>query len=83
MNEVEMPMRPDSEYLFVEVAAQRCVQLMRGARPKIETKARKYTTLAIREVDAGEVPWEISEEESPDLVATGMQEEVEEEASED
>lgn len=76
-------MRPDSEYLFVEVAAQRCVQLMRGARPKVEDKVRKYTTLAIREVESGEVPWEIGAEEAPELVATGMQEEVAEEEPED
>jgi DNA-directed RNA polymerase omega subunit len=53
--------KPESEYLFVEVAAQRCLQLMRGARPKLETGARKYSTLAIEEVDAGLVPWRIGE----------------------
>jgi DNA-directed RNA polymerase subunit K/omega len=56
--------KPESEYLFVEVAAQRCLQLMRGARPKIETEARKYSTLAIDEVEAGVVPWRLGEEES-------------------
>jgi len=42
--------KPVSEFLFVEVAAQRCMQLMRGARPKIDSDARKYSTLAISEV---------------------------------
>ncbi|NKB87941.1 MAG: hypothetical protein GKS06_06955 [Acidobacteria bacterium] len=59
--------KPQSEYLFVEVAAQRCLQLMRGARPKIESDARKYSTLAIDEVEAGLVPWKIGDESS-DLV---------------
>lgn len=71
-------MKPDSEYLFVEVAARRCVQLMRGARPKIDTDARKYTTLAVREVQAGEIPWEVAEEAEPELVASGMREEDDE-----
>lgn len=67
-------MKPESEYLFVEVAAQRCMQLMRGARPKVETGARKYTTLAIHEVDQGTVPWRFREEGEMELVATAMQE---------
>ncbi len=53
--------RPESAYLFVEVAAQRCLQLMRGARPKIDSSARKYSTLAVEEVEDGHVPWEIRE----------------------
>ena len=71
-------MKPESEYLFVEVASKRCLQLMRGAKPKIETGARKYTTLAVAEVEAGEVPWRIREEgeEAKTLVVTEMQEPV-------
>ena len=70
-------MKPQSEYLFVEVAAQRCLQLMRGAKPKVESGARKYTTLAITEVESGEVPWRIGDGESADLVRSGLQEPVE------
>ena len=62
-------MKPESEYLFVEVAAQRCLQLMRGAKPKVETGARKYTTLAIAEVEEGGVPWEISDKTPEELTA--------------
>lgn len=69
-------MKPQSEYLFVEVAAQRCLQLMRGAKPKVESGARKYTTLAITEVESGEVPWRLSDGESTDLVSSGLQEPV-------
>jgi DNA-directed RNA polymerase subunit K/omega len=70
--------KPESEYLFVEVAAQRCLQLMRGARPKIESSARKYSTLAIDEVEAGVVPWRAGDLESdlvPAAVADGVDEE--------
>ncbi len=68
--------KPSSEYLFVEVAAKRCLQLMRGARPKLDSGARKYTTLAIQEVSAGEVPWELRDLEANDLVAAGLHEAV-------
>lgn len=70
-------MKPQSAYLFVEVAAQRCLQLMRGAKPKLETGARKYTTLAISEVESGEVPWRLVDGEGADLVTSGLQEPVE------
>lgn len=70
-------MKPQSEYLFVEVAAQRCLQLMRGAKPKVESGARKYTTLAIAEVESGKVPWRLSDGESTNLVSSGLHEPVE------
>ncbi len=63
---------PVSEFLFVEVAAQRCMQLMRGARPKIESDARKYSTLAISEVEQGLVPWRIRGEDEDDLVPAAV-----------
>ena len=73
--------KPESEYLFVDVAAKRCLQLMRGARPKVDSNARKYSTLAIQEVHAGEVPWEVRDPKDADLVAAGLHEPVEEEES--
>jgi DNA-directed RNA polymerase subunit K/omega len=73
--------KPDSAFLFVEVAAKRCLQLMRGARPKIDSNACKYSTLAIQEVDAGEVPWEVRDPEAAELVAAGLSEPVEKEKS--
>ncbi len=66
------PSKPVSEFLFVEVAAQRCMQLMRGARPKIESDARKYSTLAINEVEQGLIPWRIRGEGEDDLVAAAI-----------
>ena len=64
--------KPVSEFLFVEVAAQRCMQLMRGARPKIDSDARKYSTLAISEVEQGLVPWRIRGEDEDALVPAAM-----------
>ena len=49
----------DSYYLFVEVTAQRCSQLMRGAKPKIDLRAHKYSTIAHAEVREDLIPWEM------------------------
>ncbi len=61
----------DSYYLFVEVAAQRCSQLMRGAKPKVELRAHKYTTVACAEVGEDLIPWESATDEqlAAELVA--------------
>jgi len=71
--------KPVSEFLFVEVAAQRCMQLMRGARPKIESEARKYSTLAITEVEQGLIPWRIRGEDEDELVPAALGEGSDEE----
>lgn len=53
----------DSYYLFVEVAAQRCSQLMRGAKPKIDLRAHKYSTIACAEVKLDLIPWRTASDE--------------------
>ena len=53
----------DSYYLFVEVAAQRCSQLMRGAKPKVDLRAYKYATVACAEVKEDLIPWETATDE--------------------
>jgi DNA-directed RNA polymerase subunit K/omega len=54
----EDEMLNDSFYLFVEVAAQRTMQLMRGAKPKLDVRAHKYSTIACAEVRGELIPWE-------------------------
>lgn len=78
----KQPTKPESEYLFVEVAAQRCMQLMRGARPKVRIGARKYTTLAIAEVEQAQVPWEIRDSTEAELIAAGLAEPVDADSDE-
>ncbi len=53
----------DSYYLFVEVAAQRCSQLMRGAKPKIDLRAHKYSTIACAEVKEELIPRQTASDE--------------------
>ena len=50
----------NSYYLYVEVTAQRCSQLMRGAKPKVDLRAHKFTTIAREEVRQELVPWDVA-----------------------
>lgn len=49
----------DSNYRFVLVAARRARQLQSGSRPMIEVNTRKPTRVAMEEVNAGLVKWQI------------------------
>ena len=70
----------DSYYLFVEVAAQRCSQLMRGAKPKLDLRAHKFTTVACAEVHENIVPWRTATDEqiAEELISASL---VEQEAA--
>jgi DNA-directed RNA polymerase omega subunit len=52
----------DSKFRFITVAAQRAKQLQAGAKPRVEAKSRKSTRLAMQEVMAGAVSWELAPE---------------------
>ncbi len=68
-------MLDDSYYLFVEVAAQRCSQLMRGAKPKVDLRAHKYATVACAEVKEDLIPWRtVTDEQIAAELAAGLAE---------
>ncbi len=46
-----------NKFEFITVAAERCKQLQRGARPRIETTAIKPVTIALQEVFTGVVEY--------------------------
>ena len=56
-----LPKDVDSKFRFITVAAQRAKQLQNGAKPRVESKTRKPTRVAIEEVLANAVSWEIRE----------------------
>jgi DNA-directed RNA polymerase subunit omega len=64
MTHVIVPKDVDSKFRFITVAAQRAKQIQNGAKPRVETKSRKPTRIAMREVLAGAVSWEVKSEES-------------------
>jgi DNA-directed RNA polymerase subunit omega len=52
----------DSKFRFITVAAQRAKQVQNGAKPRVDAKSRKPTRVAIEEVLANAISWEMREE---------------------
>ncbi len=52
----------DGRFRLVNIAAQRAKELASGAEPRIQTKARKVTTLAIQEAILNKLEFLIGEE---------------------
>jgi DNA-directed RNA polymerase subunit omega len=67
----------DSKFRFITVAAQRAKQLQAGAKPRVEAKSRKPTRLAMQEVMAGAISWELKDEK-PGTAAAAAEAESEE-----
>ncbi len=53
-----IPERIDSTFRYVLIAAKRAEQLLRGARPKVESGIAKPTRVALREVSDDLVDWQ-------------------------
>jgi DNA-directed RNA polymerase subunit omega len=56
---MELPHNMDSKFRFILVAARRARQLQAGARPLIQTHAKRVTRVAQQEVAAGLVQIEM------------------------
>lgn len=52
----------DSKFRMITIAAKRCEQLHRGARPKFETTSKKWAYVALEEVRRGLIDFEIIDE---------------------
>ena len=48
-----------NKFLLVVVARQRARQLQNGARPRVETEGHKFLWVAMQEVIAGRVSWDV------------------------
>jgi DNA-directed RNA polymerase omega subunit len=57
-----LPREVDSKFRFITVASQRAKQLQNGAKPRVETRSRKSTRVAIEEALAGAISWEIRDD---------------------
>jgi DNA-directed RNA polymerase subunit omega len=60
-----LPREVDSKFRFITVAAQRAKQLQNGAKPRVDTRSRKFTRIAIEETLAGAISWEVRDAEKP------------------
>jgi DNA-directed RNA polymerase subunit omega len=65
MSQLILPKEVDSKFRFITVAAQRAKQLQNGAKPRVEMKSRKPTRVAMQEVLANAVSWELRSAEEP------------------
>jgi DNA-directed RNA polymerase omega subunit len=61
-----LPKEVDSKFRFITVASQRAKQLQNGAKPRVDTRSRKSTRVAIEETLAQAISWEVKEEEKPE-----------------
>jgi len=61
----------ESKFTFVLAAAKRARQLQGGAKPLLETQARKATRIAMEEVFAGLVPFDLPGVEGEDEDSKG------------
>jgi DNA-directed RNA polymerase subunit K/omega len=46
-----------NKFEFITIAAERCKQLQRGARPRVDSVSQKSITVAQEEVLAGVIPY--------------------------
>ncbi len=63
-----MPTVPEnigSKYRFIIIAAERAKQLQNRAKPKIKTKSTKPAHVAMKEVEAGLISFEMHPVEQP------------------
>jgi DNA-directed RNA polymerase omega subunit len=56
----QLPPNVESKFRLVHIAARRAEQLVQGARPKIESKHSKVTRVALEEVNADLVRWQLA-----------------------
>jgi DNA-directed RNA polymerase omega subunit len=62
MSHLILPKDVDSKFRFITVASQRAKQIQNGAKPRVDARSRKPTRVAIQEVLAGAVSWELRDE---------------------
>ena len=58
---MDVPQGIDSKFRLILVAAKRARQLQAGARPLVQAPTRKATKVALLELGAGLVPFEIQQ----------------------
>ncbi len=74
MSQLILPKDVDSKFRFITVAAQRAKQLQGGAKPRVETRSRKPTRIAVEETLANTDSWEVREEPEAEESAEGATE---------
>jgi len=63
---IELPKEFDSIFRYIVVVSQRAEQIIKGAKPRTESRRTKPTLKAREDVDAGAVKWRILTQEELD-----------------
>jgi DNA-directed RNA polymerase subunit K/omega len=63
---IELPKEFDSIFRYIVVVSQRAEQIIKGAKPRTESRRTKPTLKAREDVDAGTVKWRILTQEELD-----------------
>ncbi|HET9531409.1 MAG TPA: DNA-directed RNA polymerase subunit omega [Blastocatellia bacterium] len=64
-NEEKWTNKIDSKYRLVLLAAKRSKQIQKGARPRVQTTAKKPTRVALEEVQRGLITYQQVTKEPP------------------
>ena len=67
--QIKYPDEMGSKFEFITVASLRCRQLQKGAKPRVSSRSKKFTTIAQEEVLSGIVP----HAQGPQPPATGVE----------
>ena len=59
----QLPPNVESKFRLVHIVSRRAEQLVQGARPKVDSKHAKLTRVALEEVNADLVRWQLSSAE--------------------
>ena len=54
-----------NRYMLVVLSAKRARQINRGAQPRVESRHKKPTSVALEEIAAAKVEYRLREEDSP------------------
>jgi len=57
MRLIQYPDDMESKFKFIAVASQRCRQLQKGAKQRVTSRSKKFTTIAQEEVLADQVEY--------------------------
>ncbi len=61
----------DSKFRYIILASKRAKQLLRGSKPKIETKSKNLIRVAQQEVEQGLVEFEIIQIQEEEFIDSG------------
>ena len=76
MRMIQYPDEMGSKFKFINIASHRCRQLQKGAKPRVTSRSKKFTTIAQEEVLAGTVAF--ADGPQPPAVPAGNGEPVQE-----